>query len=47
MLCFSGMPTPSSPLLQADNHLLGNVSHDKLSHIAINDSTLGASQRKS
>jgi hypothetical protein len=39
MLRFSGMPTPSRALLQPDNHLLGNVPHDELCHIAINDST--------
>jgi hypothetical protein len=33
------MPTPSRPLLQPNNHLLGNVSHDELCHTAINDST--------
>ena len=38
MLRFSGMPAPSRPLLQADNYLLGNVPHDELCHIAINDS---------
>jgi hypothetical protein len=38
MLRFSGMPAPSRPLLQADNYLLGNIPHDELCHIAINDS---------
>jgi hypothetical protein len=32
------MSATCSPLLEAGNHLLGNVSHDELCHIDINDS---------
>jgi hypothetical protein len=39
MLCFGGVPALRCPLLKAGDHLLRNVPHDELCHVAINAST--------